>query len=161
MKSNQECVCEQLKRSVTDIHRRGIDTARLAALYKWKGIRHIHAGTMDSMITKSRVVDSNSGEVRWDSIEDESDVDEDIEQDIHTWRPGTFKSTEKTPAFTPFNTRPGRRLLRWCNNTLRRAWIALNDDVPPALQPLELMRGAEDVSDVMKLRTIVSFLQVK
>ena len=160
MKSNQECVCEQLKRSVIDIHRRGIDTARLAALYKWKGIRHIHAGTMDSMITKSRVVDSNSGEVRWDSIEDESDVDEDIEQDIHTWRPGTFKSTEKTPAFTPFNTRPGRRLLRWCNNTLRRAWIALNDDVPLALQPLELMRGAEDVSDVMKLRTIVSFLQV-
>jgi hypothetical protein len=159
MKSNQECLCEQMKRNVKDVHRRGIDTARLASLYKWKGVRHSEEGSMEDILN-SKVVEAKSGEVRWDSLEAESDVEEDVERTIHAWRPGTFKSTEQTPAFTPFNTRPGRRLRRWTNNTLRRAWNALGDAVPEALRPLQLFVDPDDLADAKKLKTVVSFLHV-
>ena len=160
MKSNQECFCDQLRRNVKDLHRRGIDTTRLASLYKWKGVRHIEQGTMDTDILQSRVLDPKSGEPRWDHLEEESDVENDIEDTIHSWRPGIFKSTEKTPAFTPFRTRSGRRLRRWFNNTLRRAWDALGDAVPEALLPLEIMVKPSGTGIVKMLKTIVSFLQV-
>jgi hypothetical protein len=44
---------------------------------------------------------------------------QDDEETIRKWVPGTFASVEKTPAFEPFQTRAGRRTMRFINNSLR------------------------------------------
>ncbi|GMH56331.1 hypothetical protein TrLO_g10324 [Triparma laevis f. longispina] len=102
---------------IEDMFRKDEDTTRLAPLYKWKSV-----GPNEEAFKRGRrpsLGGRPSDLLDPGKFETETDCDDNDEETIRKWIPGTFASVEKTPAFKPFETRAGRRTKRWLNNCLR------------------------------------------
>eukprot|EP00941_MAST-03F_sp_MAST-3F-sp1_P006278 g6278.t1 len=119
---------------IKEMRRKGAGTERFAPLYRYR---------------------RNSGELLNDSEdeESESDYDEEVEETIKQWRPGLPAAKkamkEITPAFRPFSTRPGRRLVRWVNYHLWNSGIELGKKVK---NPSDLAKqyNVDESTDIFK-----------
>ena len=119
--------------------RKGEDTIRLDPLYKWKAVGETeetyNRGRRPSLGGRpSDLLDAGV-------FETETDCEEDDEEVIRKWKPGTFASVEKTPAFQPFQTRAGRRTMRFINNALRE--FRFDNNLPKS----KMCRNWKDLED--------------
>ncbi|GMH47323.1 hypothetical protein TL16_g00036 [Triparma laevis f. inornata] len=133
----QNLLQNQLEEQVNETHRVGADTLRLAPLYTWRGVKRGNYA-LDDLRTAENELD------------DESDYEDDVETKIREWLPGKLPSKEFTPAFYPFNTRPGNRLRRWGNILLRKDWI----DGCPDEERGKVWKAHEDMADVKGWKSI-------
>ena len=153
VEKNRKTMCDQLGFNAIDVQQKGPEAMRLAPLYRWKGLKTAGDDVLNSRFSKKK-------NPSWDELEAESDYDEAENETIKKWVPGQFPSTEKTPAFKPYDTRPGHRVRRWANNMLRVAWLTLKP--PPAMiEPLRLVTDSEDMTDGYKYAALVQYLKGK
>ncbi|GMH50366.1 hypothetical protein TL16_g00756 [Triparma laevis f. inornata] len=90
------CLMETMESSIRDLNSKGVENLRLSTLMTFEKDQFLPFGEF-------------AEEERWD---------EQVEDDIMTWKPGKLKSKEFSWCFTPLETRAGRILKRFVNYCL-------------------------------------------
>jgi len=152
----------------------GDDAIRLDPLYKWTGVG-VNLETYEKNKERNAkesgaAAGANAGEsekLRPDDLLDageydvETDCDDADEETILKWRPGTFASVEKTPAFHPMSTRAGRRTMRWLNNSLRHFKYDQGEDARRGLGRVPPVREHADLADGRAIEALLVHLANK